>query len=137
MLVKEEVKEVQIDVSAGKARNEVGDSGDREMTEEERQVITKFKENDKKIEAILIEVIDNIDALAQRVKNIDKGISEFRKAQQQAHAKADKTRAKIEESNTKIKDITKKIGTPTKVCCYVVAIVVILICGYVIYSVFK
>lgn len=60
-----EDNEPQIDVSAG-------DTGDREMTEEEREVLAKFKANDAKIEEILIEVIDNIDALSLKVKNIDK-----------------------------------------------------------------
>ena len=42
------------------------------MTEEEKAVLNKFKANDAELEEILLQVIDNITELSQRVKNIDK-----------------------------------------------------------------
>jgi len=48
------------------------------MTEDEKAVLAKFKENDAKIEEILIEVIDNIDALSHKVKNINKVFIEYK-----------------------------------------------------------
>ncbi len=61
-------------------------------------------------------------------------MDKFNKTQEQAHRSAEVTRARIAEANAKVKKIIEQVGRPAKVCCYLFMIVLILACGYFIYS---
>jgi len=109
----------------------------RELTGIESEALERFKKHDDEIDDIIVQVIDDLDLLKEKAKNIGTAIDRNKELIDKAKTHADKTEAKIITANTKIKELIQQFSAPSKFCLYVVLVIIIVGLIMVLYNQIK
>eukprot|EP00826_Nyctotherus_ovalis_P010770 TRINITY_DN12821_c0_g2_i8.p1 TRINITY_DN12821_c0_g2~~TRINITY_DN12821_c0_g2_i8.p1 ORF type:complete len:278 (-),score=114.89 TRINITY_DN12821_c0_g2_i8:126-959(-) len=109
----------------------------QELTTVEAEALERYKERDKQIDDILVLIIQDIDLLKQKADNIDNAIERNRKNLKKVNKHADKTNKQLETMNKKLKDVINKYAQPSKMCLYVILLLLIVGLVMIIYKQIK
>ena len=114
-----------------------GRNDDRCVTTEEQEALDRFKKKDEQIDDMLILVIQDIDLLKEKAIHINQAIERNDKKLQETEKHAQKTLAKMETLNTKMKAVLKKYAEPSRMCLYIILLIVALGLLLILYTQFK
>lgn len=109
----------------------------RDLSGLESEALERFKKQDNEIDDLIVQVIDDLDLLKEKAKNIGTAIDRNQELIDRAREHADKTEAKIVTANTKMKELIQQFSAPSKFCLYVILIIVILGLIMVLYNQIK
>ena len=90
---------------------------DRELTEEEKQALKQFKENDEQLDAILDRVIAGLSDLQKKGNIINEQIDRQNEMLQKTNKKVERTHLRLVQQNDHLKDVLQKIRSTNKLCC--------------------
>ncbi len=114
-----------------------GKNDDRCLTTEEQEALDRFRRKDEQIDDMLVLVIQDIDLLKEKAIHINQAIERNDKKLQDTQKHAHKTLAKLDNINTKMKEILKKYAEPSRMCCYIFLLIIVLGLLMILYSEFK
>jgi len=107
---------------------------ERELTSEESEALEKFRTKDKEIDDMLILVIQDMDLLKEKAIHIDAAIDRNQKKLDKTEKHAAKTKQKMENINLKLKGIIQKYAEPSRMCIYIILLLVALGLVTIIYT---
>ena len=87
---------------------------DRDLTEEEKQALQQFKENDQQLDAILDRVIAGLSELQKKGNIINEQIDRQNELLKQTNKKVERTHMRLIQQNDHLKDVLQKIRSTNK-----------------------
>jgi len=107
----------QGDIKVEMKSNEEMKYVDRELTEEEKEALKKFKENDEEIDAILEKVIVGLGELQIKGNTLNQQIDRQNEMLKKTNQKVERTHLRLIQQNNQLKDVLQKIRSTNKLCC--------------------
>lgn len=89
---------------------------DRELTEEEKIALEKFKKNDEELDAILDKVIIGLGQLGDKGEKLNQQINKQNEMLKNTNKKVERTNLRLRAQNNALKDVLEKIRSTNKLC---------------------
>lgn len=110
---------------------------DRELYQEEKDVMDKWKSEINKQDRVLEGVGNNLKVLKNEVREIGVGIGDIGKNIDKTKKMADKTEVTLKTTNAKLKDLLTKLRSGDKICVDIILLCVCLGLIAVLYNIVK
>lgn len=107
--------DIKVDIGSDNASEE-NKYEDRELTDEEKQALKKFKENDEELDAVLDRIIIGLSELQNKGNIMNEQINRQGEMLDKTNKKVEKTALRLREQNSHLKDVLQKVRSTNKLC---------------------
>ena len=93
-----------------------GDDSEKEMNEDERDILKQFEDNDKELESIAALIVGSLDELKGTAQNIESSVKRQSDLLKKAKKAADENEAKLKQQNNQLKQVLLKYKNGRQMC---------------------
>lgn len=93
-----------------------GDDSEKEMNEDERDILKQFEDNDKELESIAALIVGSLDELKGKAQNIESSVKRQSDLLKKAKKAADENEAKLKQQNNQLKQVLLKYKNGRQMC---------------------
>ena len=93
-----------------------GDDSEKEMNEDERDILKQFEDNDKELESIAALIVGSLDELKGKAQNIESSVKRQSDLIKKAKKAADENEAKLKQQNNQLKQVLLKYKNGRQMC---------------------
>ena len=93
-----------------------GDDSEKEMNEDERDILKQFEDNDKELESIAALIVGSLDELKGKAQNIESSVKKQSDLLKKAKKAADENEAKLKQQNNQLKQVLLKYKNGRQMC---------------------
>ncbi|CDW80071.1 UNKNOWN [Stylonychia lemnae] len=96
--------------------DEEGEESDRDLNDEERDILQQFEENDKELENIALELVDALDEVKMKAQNNEDLIKRQNELLKKTRKKAEDNENKLRQNNNQLKQTLAKYKNGKQMC---------------------
>ncbi len=89
---------------------------DRDLTDNEKEALARFKKNDQELDLVLDKVIAGLGQLEEKGAKLGEGINRQNELLKKTNKKVEKTNLRLRQQNNHLKDVLEKIRSTNKLC---------------------
>lgn len=97
-------------------KNDKDSDSDRELYDEEKNILQQFEENDKELEEIAAQIVDGLDKLKVTSQSMEENIKRQGEMLGKTRAKSEKNEARLRQNNNQLKQLLNKYRNGKQIC---------------------